>query len=860
MMVKCKICDVKDLHVARLVASLGADFIGLHAIHGLKDSRRPVFSAISREFRTWYPRIGVVLVTKVVDQDAIVEMVSAVEPTHLQLHARWSSGEVAELRTRLSSSGFPAVKLILMVDPSKPEFDKMIADLRPVEGRERYGADYFIFDHEEGGTGLTLDPEHLRPAVEQAAPVPVFLAGGLTPENVTELVRAFKPYAVDVQSGVERPKGTKDPRLIRDFISAAKGMRRATFGLGLSLHRDYPAVSLALAACPEDKRGSVLTAFAKTDLDLVHLDYSDDRTQARSSQADLTPALEALRECTPYLPYDLHILSRGTGPVDIALRCLAVNPLLRAVHLRLGSPSDPENGWVQQAAEGLAAAGVGVVLALDAPATEAKLSHALSVIREVGPEEVSVVGPSRASDLQAYESAVRPVFTALQRLRWTMPRPFALCVDRAMNAERTEIAGRLGARKVVSGTWLLRQDDAQAAQAAVSRLRQLLEPDVAADPEYLAAEDIVAKLRFVRELEAAEPYRVASDVPCSSLLYDRIRDALESIPPHLRAAALTVYANTVYLSDTVLNHAWCYLWNEAAVRLGWDLSDRDLPRRIKFLEVDPDGMAAQFARLNKIAGRLDERPRGVDGLDHLLDLLVKLRSPNVSEDDKSDIQALFGKEYWVILVDNSLSGTSLKAELLRYARIYELLRDDVARYPRMVVLIQVLTSVAREAVEATLSADRRKLFDIIPALYFDGRFRITEKGSGLTRLDSTPRAIAELCHWFVRTYLNHDRDLDRLRRNSGDDLAFGFRGGGWTIVTQQNCPSNTLPLLWYASPPPTLFGPQRKSYVGPFVRTHSRVSAEQPSPIKRKMELLLSEGEGLTRLHRRLREVMAGGS
>src|SRR5947209_2472135 len=61
-----------------------------------------------------------------------------------------------------------------------------------------------------GGTGLRLDWD-LASEIVRLAPLPVILAGGLTPDNIAEAIAKVKPYAVDVASGVESSPGVKDP-------------------------------------------------------------------------------------------------------------------------------------------------------------------------------------------------------------------------------------------------------------------------------------------------------------------------------------------------------------------------------------------------------------------------------------------------------------------------------------------------------------------------------------------------------------------------------------------------------------------------------------------------------------------------
>ena len=73
-------------------------------------------------------------------------------------------------------------------------------------------------DDAPGGTGKSFDWD-LIPA---DLPLPIVLAGGLTPENVGAAVRRVRPWAVDVSSGVEREKGIKDSAAMAAFIRGAR--------------------------------------------------------------------------------------------------------------------------------------------------------------------------------------------------------------------------------------------------------------------------------------------------------------------------------------------------------------------------------------------------------------------------------------------------------------------------------------------------------------------------------------------------------------------------------------------------------------------------------------------------------------
>jgi len=91
---------------------------------------------------------------------------------------------------------------------------------------ESYKTDAFLLDAYSpiglGGTGEQFSWE-LAVAAQKFGK-PVFLAGGLTPQNVADAVCQVRPFAVDVSSGVESAPGKKDPTKVRAFVQAARSV------------------------------------------------------------------------------------------------------------------------------------------------------------------------------------------------------------------------------------------------------------------------------------------------------------------------------------------------------------------------------------------------------------------------------------------------------------------------------------------------------------------------------------------------------------------------------------------------------------------------------------------------------------
>jgi len=99
-----------------------------------------------------------------------------------------------------------------------------IRDAESLKALPEYQTDAWLLDaysaDKQGGTGEKFNWDL---AVEaQKFGKPIFLAGGLTPENVADAVRKVQPYAVDVSSGVESAPGKKDHAKVQAFVKAAK--------------------------------------------------------------------------------------------------------------------------------------------------------------------------------------------------------------------------------------------------------------------------------------------------------------------------------------------------------------------------------------------------------------------------------------------------------------------------------------------------------------------------------------------------------------------------------------------------------------------------------------------------------------
>lgn len=205
-MAKVKICGITKLEDAQKACEFGADLIGFILFQGSpRKMHRFDVQSIVGGLPKEISKVGLFM-----DQglDRVESTALLCRLDTVQLHGKESPRYCAKLKKR-----FKIIKSF------------KVSDEKSIKNVEKYEkvADYYLFDTyvkgAPGGTGKTFNWNILA---GKRFKKPIFLAGGLTPQNVGEAVKKIAPYAVDVASGVETSPGKKDHKLLKEFIQNAK--------------------------------------------------------------------------------------------------------------------------------------------------------------------------------------------------------------------------------------------------------------------------------------------------------------------------------------------------------------------------------------------------------------------------------------------------------------------------------------------------------------------------------------------------------------------------------------------------------------------------------------------------------------
>jgi len=204
---RVKICGITNLEDAVVAIKAGADELGFNFY---LESPRYIFPLRAREIIDQLPisilKVGV-FVNETIETIAAIAVIADLDL--IQLHGDEDSAFVADLKARAE---LPVIKAFRVTPDFLPE---SVLNCQ---------ADAILLDgyssKERGGTGDIVD-WNVAQRVSDIVQV-LYLAGGLSSDNVAEAINKVRPYAVDVCSRIESEPGKKDADKLKRFIAAAK--------------------------------------------------------------------------------------------------------------------------------------------------------------------------------------------------------------------------------------------------------------------------------------------------------------------------------------------------------------------------------------------------------------------------------------------------------------------------------------------------------------------------------------------------------------------------------------------------------------------------------------------------------------
>jgi phosphoribosylanthranilate isomerase len=215
---RVKVCCIQSVEEAWMAVEAGASAVGL--VSAMPSGPGVISDERAAEIAAEVPPgVDAFLLTSLPSAEAIVEQNRAIKARALQLVDALPPGAHAELRRAL-----PGVKLIQVVHVTGPEsLDEAVALAPAVDAILLDSGNPALEVKELGGTGRRHDWEISR-RIREALDVPLYLAGGLRPENAREAIETVGPFGLDVCSGLRRGAdfGLDADRLDR-FMAAARG-------------------------------------------------------------------------------------------------------------------------------------------------------------------------------------------------------------------------------------------------------------------------------------------------------------------------------------------------------------------------------------------------------------------------------------------------------------------------------------------------------------------------------------------------------------------------------------------------------------------------------------------------------------
>jgi phosphoribosylanthranilate isomerase len=209
---RVKVCCIASVEEMLTAVGCGASAVGL--VSEMPSGPGVIGEELIAEIAARVPPpVATFLLTCRQDAESIVAQQRRCRVNTLQLCDRVGAEVYGELRARL-----PGVSIVQVVHVRGEEsFEEALAVAPHVDALLLDSGDQSLAVKELGGTGRTHDWDISRRVVE-ASPAPVFLAGGLKPDNVAEAVETVRPFGLDVCSGV-RTDGRLDAEKLKRFFA-----------------------------------------------------------------------------------------------------------------------------------------------------------------------------------------------------------------------------------------------------------------------------------------------------------------------------------------------------------------------------------------------------------------------------------------------------------------------------------------------------------------------------------------------------------------------------------------------------------------------------------------------------------------
>ena len=202
-----KVCGLTKINQIQELISLNVDFLGFIFY---EKSPRYVLHHLSLKEIAEIPHFGKVGVFVNESIKAIVEITTESQLDIIQLHGNENEKFILQLRQILGNN----IKIIKVIRIGNQSFD----ELQKTINQQPSSVNYLLFDTDSkafGGTGKTFDWQILN---EIEIPIPYFLSGGISLENIHQLSTInHQPLALDINSKFETEPGSKDLEKIKKF-------------------------------------------------------------------------------------------------------------------------------------------------------------------------------------------------------------------------------------------------------------------------------------------------------------------------------------------------------------------------------------------------------------------------------------------------------------------------------------------------------------------------------------------------------------------------------------------------------------------------------------------------------------------